>query len=69
MNILVFGAGRSAYFTIQYLLANAQKHAWQVTVADSEIKNIEVCTQGFDNAVSKITDVNNKEERLSLLQN
>ena len=67
MNILVFGAGRSAYFTIQYLLKNTQKQGWQITVADSSVENIAICTQGYSNAIANITDVNNDEARKQLV--
>jgi saccharopine dehydrogenase (NADP+, L-glutamate forming) len=45
-NILVFGAGRSATSLIKYLIAQAQKHDWHITVADMSL----------DLAVSKIGD-------------
>jgi saccharopine dehydrogenase-like NADP-dependent oxidoreductase len=35
-NILVIGAGRSATALIKYVLANAEKHGWFVTVADAD---------------------------------
>lgn len=35
-NILLIGAGRSATALIRYLLDNAVKHAWNITVADSD---------------------------------
>ena len=36
-NILVFGAGRSATVLIDYLLKEAQRHDWHVTVADADL--------------------------------
>lgn len=67
MNILVFGAGRSAFFTIQYLLQNAQKHQWNITVADADEGNIKLSTQGFNTAKTHIADVNNETERKQLI--
>lgn len=45
-NILIFGAGRSATSLIKYLIEQAQKQGWHVTVADMSL----------DLAVSKIGD-------------
>ncbi|MGZ5243617.1 MAG: saccharopine dehydrogenase C-terminal domain-containing protein [Bacteroidia bacterium] len=67
MNILVFGAGRSAFFTIQYLLQNAPKHNWVITVADADVNNIALSTQGFSNAITNIADVHNDEARKQLI--
>lgn len=36
-NILVFGAGKSSAYLIKYLLEQATKYFWQVTVADADI--------------------------------
>ncbi len=67
MKILVFGAGRSAFYTIQYLLQHASSNQWTVTVADADIKNIELCTQGYNNASTHIADVHNTAERKQLI--
>ena len=39
-NILLFGAGKSAYVLIKYLLDNATANNWKVTIADMFPKNI-----------------------------
>lgn len=36
-NILVFGAGKSSSYLIQYLLEHSSKYFWQVTVADADM--------------------------------
>jgi saccharopine dehydrogenase (NADP+, L-glutamate forming) len=36
-HILVLGAGKSSSYLIKYLLDNAPKYSWQITVADSSI--------------------------------
>jgi len=36
-NILLFGAGKSATVLIDYLLSNAEKEDWQLTVVDADI--------------------------------
>lgn len=65
--ILVFGAGRSAYYTIHYLLENAARKNWQVTVADALEENIRACTTDFPSAHTEIADVHKDDERRTLI--
>src|SRR5215510_13102663 len=37
-NILLFGAGKSATVLIDYLLQNAEKENWQLTVVDADLQ-------------------------------
>jgi saccharopine dehydrogenase-like NADP-dependent oxidoreductase len=62
-NILLFGAGRSATVLIDYLLANAAKETWIVTVVDADINlaRSKVGNSSSGNAVS--FDINNEAER------
>jgi saccharopine dehydrogenase (NADP+, L-glutamate forming) len=61
--ILLFGAGKSATVLIDYLLANAEKENWMVTVADADIKLAEskIGLNKFGKAVS--FDINNESKR------
>ena len=45
-NILMFGAGKSAYALIKYLLDNASSNNWRLTIADMFPKNV---TDKFQN--------------------
>lgn len=65
--VLVFGAGKSAYYTIHYLLENASKLDLQVTVADSSVHNLNICTSDFPQAQTNIIDVFDIEARQKLV--
>ena len=45
-NILVLGAGQSAPFMISYLLNEAQKNNWFVTVADMDVNIARAAVNG-----------------------
>ncbi len=61
--ILLFGAGKSATVLIDFLLSNAKKENWTVTVVDADIKlaQLKVASSPYGKAVS--FDINNTEER------
>jgi saccharopine dehydrogenase-like NADP-dependent oxidoreductase len=67
MNILVFGAGRSAYYTIAYLLEHGIEKGWEVAIADSSQENLDHLTQGFPNAMTYLADVHDEKQRQSLI--
>jgi saccharopine dehydrogenase-like NADP-dependent oxidoreductase len=62
-NVLLFGAGKSATVLIEYLLTNAEKETWQVTVADADLKlaQSKTGTSKYGKAVS--FDINSTTER------
>ena len=62
-NILLFGAGKSATVLIDYLLANAEKEGWQVTVVDADINlaQTKIGVSAFGKAVS--FDINDETDR------
>ena len=62
-NILLFGAGKSATVLIDYLLANAEKEDWRVTVVDADINlaQSKIGVSAFGKAVS--FDINDDEDR------
>ncbi len=65
--ILVIGAGRSTSSLIQYLLFNAEKESWFITISD---QTKELASKAADNhPLSKAIsfDVNNDEERNRLI--
>jgi saccharopine dehydrogenase (NAD+, L-glutamate forming) len=67
--IFVFGAGKSAFFTIKYLSDKAAKKELEVTVADSSPANVNYCKEHFPAANSILLDVNNEEERRKVIAN
>jgi len=62
-NILLFGAGKSATILIDYLLANAEKETWQLTVVDADINlaQSKIGLSSFGKAVS--FDINDETDR------
>lgn len=61
--ILLFGAGKSATVLIDYLLQNALRENWLVTVVDADL---ELVNQKLGNAMSGVAasfDINNSSER------
>src|ERR1043165_2417165 len=67
-NILVAGAGKSATWLIKYLLDNAKKNAWQVTVADGNAAAIEEKTGNHPLARTAAFDITNAKERQTLVR-
>src|SRR6187549_848299 len=62
-NILLFGAGKSATVLIDYLLSNAEKEDWQLTVVDADINlaQSKIGISPFGKAVS--FDINDETDR------
>lgn len=65
--ILVIGAGRSTSSLIQYLLFNAEKENWFITVADQSKELAAEAVNNHDLAKAIAFDVNNEEERERLI--
>ncbi|MCX6350275.1 MAG: saccharopine dehydrogenase NADP-binding domain-containing protein [Bacteroidetes bacterium] len=63
IKILVFGAGRSSYFTIQYLLENSKLKGWEVMIADASEENIKQCIVGFEDAKYVVADIHDEAQR------
>ena len=61
--ILLFGAGKSATVLIDYLLANAEKESWDVTVVDASIQlaKSKIGDSHFGTAIS--FDINDEVQR------
>ena len=67
--ILVFGAGRSASYTINYLLQRAAENELFLTVADADSGNLAAFGGGRPNAVFIKADINNGVQRQELIKN
>src|SRR6187431_2441082 len=67
-NILLFGAGKSATVLIDYLLSNAEKEDWQLTVVDADINlaQSKIGISSYGNAVS--FDINDETDRKSFIE-
>jgi len=61
--ILVIGAGRSTVSLIDYLIENAPKYNWQVTVADMDLKLAQSKTGKSPHALAIQLDVENESQR------
>ena len=62
-HILVLGAGLSSSYLIKYLLANAKKENWHITVADQSLALAESKIKKHPLAKAIALDVSNKEQR------
>jgi len=66
-NILIIGAGRSATACIKYVLNQAAKFDWNVTVADFNIDLAEEKVNGHPNGTAARLDVSQVKERRALV--
>ena len=64
-NILVIGAGRSTVSLIGYLLDNAAKLNWHITVADMSLELAKSKTLNHPNAQAIQLDIDNNEQRVT----
>jgi saccharopine dehydrogenase-like NADP-dependent oxidoreductase len=65
--ILLFGAGKSATVLIEYLLDNAQKENWYLTVVDADLQAAQNKIGSASNGKAVSFDINNAEERRSMI--
>ena len=61
-NILILGAGLSTNSLISYLLENATKHNWQITVGDIDEKTARRKVNGHPNGSAVVFDINDDME-------
>ena len=61
-NILILGAGLSTNSLISYLLDNAKKHNWHVTVGDIDEKTAHRKVNGHPNGSAVVFDINDDME-------
>ncbi len=66
--ILILGAGQSAPFLINYLLDEAQRNNWYVTVADRNLSLAQAAVNNHSHGNAVEFDVNDAEQRHSLIQ-
>jgi saccharopine dehydrogenase-like NADP-dependent oxidoreductase len=67
-NILVIGAGRSSTSLINYLLNNAEKENWKVTVGDISLELVQQKIEKHKHALAIVFDINNDEQRKQEIQ-
>jgi saccharopine dehydrogenase (NADP+, L-glutamate forming) len=67
-NILLFGAGKSATVLIDYLLANAPRQKWHITVADSDLMLIKSKIGKSYYATPAAFDIKDQAARQQLIQ-
>ena len=60
--ILIIGAGLSTISLIEYLLNNAEKYDWQITVGDMSEENARKKVNGNPRGIAKVFDVNDDLE-------
>ena len=61
--ILVIGAGLSSSYLIKYLLANAKKENWQVTIADQSIELAKGKIGKNKQGIALAFNINNQNDR------
>jgi len=66
-NIFLAGAGKSATVLIHYLLEQARRYKWQVTVGDSNEKMLAAKVKDHPNARKVVLDVTNARQRRELI--
>ena len=67
LHIVVFGAGRSAGYFIEYMFLLCSKHQWKFTIADQHTDHLDSLFSGYANAHLVKVDVTNARERESLI--
>ncbi|WP_298735376.1 saccharopine dehydrogenase C-terminal domain-containing protein [uncultured Chitinophaga sp.] len=67
-NILLFGAGRSATCLIDYLLTNAPRQKWHVTVVDSDLMLIKSKTGKSYYVTPVAIDIRDQQARQTLVE-
>lgn len=67
-NILLFGAGKSATSLIEYLLTNAPRQKWHITVADHDIMLIKSKTGKSYYVTPAALDIRDQAARQKLIQ-
>lgn len=67
-NILVIGAGRSSTSLITYLLSNAEKENWKITVGDISLELVQQKIGNHKQAQAIVFDINNDEQRKQEIQ-
>jgi saccharopine dehydrogenase (NADP+, L-glutamate forming) len=68
-NILLFGAGKSATFLIDYLGHEIQKYNWEITIVDSNLELIQSKIKGIGHAHAVAINIENEVQRRPLIQN
>jgi saccharopine dehydrogenase-like NADP-dependent oxidoreductase len=67
-NILVIGAGRSSTSLITYLLSNAEKENWKITVGDISLELVQQKIGNHKQAQAIVFDIHNDEQRKQEIQ-
>ncbi len=67
--ILILGAGQSAPYLISYLLDEAKKNEWEVTVCDMNLELAESRINGHPNGKAMKFDVNDEQMRNNQIKN
>ncbi|MEO6290847.1 MAG: saccharopine dehydrogenase C-terminal domain-containing protein [Ginsengibacter sp.] len=66
--ILIFGAGKSATYLIEYLSKACDENSWRLVVCDVNLKLAQSKISGSTNAVAVSIDVSNDDARKKLVQ-
>ena len=66
-HILLFGAGKSATALIDYLLLNADKENWQLTLVDADLETAQKKTGNSIHGKAVSFDISNSNERSSYI--
>lgn len=65
--ILIIGAGLSASYLIKYLLANATKEKWHITLADANLELAQKKIAKNKNGIAVALDIQNEKQRAKFI--
>lgn len=62
-HIVIFGAGKSSLFLIEYIIKQLVENNWQLTVLDADLSAAQHKTQNAPNTTAQAVNVENDDER------
>ena len=68
-NILVLGAGRTAFYLVNYLLEQGKKYNWTLRLGDREEENLTIFRKESDNFTPFLFDVMNEQQACEEVKN
>ncbi|MEP6949449.1 MAG: saccharopine dehydrogenase C-terminal domain-containing protein [Ginsengibacter sp.] len=66
--ILIFGAGKSATFLIEYVCSACEENNWELLLCDADLALAQSKIAGCNNAIAIAADVSNETRRKELIQ-
>ncbi len=67
-HILLIGAGRSAYYLVDYLARQADEEEWHLTVADVKTDNLALAAGHYANITTHVLNLDDRKERFKAIE-